>query len=272
MQGNYAAALAGYEAARDFFAAQNEPASVATAWHQIGLVQQDAGAYDAAETALRSALAIKTQINNQAGQATTLIELGNLYNANLQRPEEAVPFYRQAAAIFVETGDLRFEGVTRNNIAATLRALGRYDEARAEIRRAIECYQPFGTAVELWKSYAILHQIESATGNSAAAQAAWEQARDAYLAYRRQGGYAQGGNGKLVEHVLGLIAQQKVDTIAPLFEQLLKDPASSVSRKQTVRAMAAIFNGSRDPALADDPALTYTDAAEILFLIERLGA
>jgi hypothetical protein len=36
--------------------------------------------------------------------------------------------------------------------------------------------------------------------------------------------------------------------------------------------MAAIFNGSRDPALADDPALTYTDAAEILFLIERLGA
>ncbi|MFZ4664550.1 MAG: tetratricopeptide repeat protein, partial [Caldilineaceae bacterium] len=272
MQGNYAAALAGHEAARDIFAAQNEPASVASIWHQIGMVHQDAGAYDAAETAYRRSLAIETQLNNRAGQATTLTMLGNLYDDNLQRPEEAVTFYRQAAAIFVETGDRRSEGFTRSNIANTLRTLGRYDEARAEIRRAIACKQEFGHAAEPWKSYNILHDIESATGNPVAARVAWGQARDAYLAYRRQGGYAQGGNGKLVEHVLGLIAQQKVDTIAPLFEQLLNDPISSASRKQTVRAMAAIFNGSRDPALADDPALTYTDAAEILFLIERLGA
>jgi hypothetical protein len=34
--------------------------------------------------------------------------------------------------------------------------------------------------------------------------------------------------------------------------------------------MKAILNGSRDLALADDPALDYGDAAEVLFLIERL--
>jgi hypothetical protein len=34
--------------------------------------------------------------------------------------------------------------------------------------------------------------------------------------------------------------------------------------------MVAILNGSRDPALADDPALDYADAAEVLFLIDRL--
>jgi hypothetical protein len=31
------------------------------------------------------------------------------------------------------------------------------------------------------------------------------------------------------------------------------------------------LNGSRDPALADDPALDYADAADMLCLIERLG-
>lgn len=34
--------------------------------------------------------------------------------------------------------------------------------------------------------------------------------------------------------------------------------------------MRAIFNDARDPALADDPALNYADAAEILFLLVRL--
>ncbi|MCW5211021.1 hypothetical protein VU03_04795 [Desulfobulbus sp. N3] len=33
---------------------------------------------------------------------------------------------------------------------------------------------------------------------------------------------------------------------------------------------AASNNGFREPALADDPALKYADAAEVLFLMERL--
>ena len=66
-------------------------------------------------------------------------------------------------------------------------------------------------------------EIETAEGNPAAARAAWAQARDAYLAYRRQGGYAQQGDGKLVEHVVGLLAQQKFDEIQPLFDRMLND-------------------------------------------------
>jgi hypothetical protein len=31
------------------------------------------------------------------------------------------------------------------------------------------------------------------------------------------------------------------------------------------------LRGSRDPALADDPALDYTDAAEVALLVERLS-
>jgi hypothetical protein len=38
-----------------------------------------------------------------------------------------------------------------------------------------------------------------------------------------------------------------------------------------MQAVITILNGCRDQALADDPVLNYADAAEILFLIQRLG-
>lgn len=270
MQGRYEEAIAEYAAARTLFEQQNEPQMVAVAWHQTGMVYQKAGQYAAAEVAYRQSLEIKTRMGNLAGQGNSLAQLGNLYDDCLNRPEEAVTFYRQAVDIAVEQGDVKNEGIRRNNIAKTLRQLQRYDEARGEIRRAIECYQPFGTAVKIYKSFNILHDIETATGNPSAARAAWQQAREAYLAYRQQGGYAQAYGGKLVDHVLGLLAQQQVDEIQSLFEQLTSNPDTRNSIKQLIQAMVAILNGSRDPALADDPALHYADAAEVLFLIHQL--
>lgn len=271
IQGKYVKALTSFDGARAIFEAQNEPAPVASMWHRIGMVQQDTGQYDDAEMAYRRSLEIRTQINDRAGQAMSLSELGRLYNTKLSRPEDAVTFYRQAADLFVELGDLRYEGVARNNIASAMCKLNRYGDARSEIARAIECKRPFGHVAEPWTSFGILYAIETAVGNGAAARAAWVQARDAYLAYRRQGGYAQHGGGKLVDRVLGLIAQQKVDEVNALFQELASDSETPDSLKQLMQAMLSIFNGSRDPALADDPALDYADAAEILFLLARVG-
>lgn len=270
LQSLYAKALANLEEARNIFEQQNEPATFAIAWHQTGMVYEETGQFDAAETAYRRSLEMKTQIGDRAGQANSLGQLGNLYKDSLNRPEEAVTFYRQAADIYVELGDLRYEGFTRNNIANTLRQLQRYDEARREIQRAIECFQPFGIAAQPWTAFSILHQIETATGNPAAARAAWQQARDAYLAYRQRGGYAQANGGKLVDHVLGLLAQQQVEEVQSLLAQLTNNPEAPDSLKRLIQAMAAILNGSRDPALADDAALYFADAAEVLFLLQRL--
>lgn len=72
--------------------------------------------------------------------------------------------------------------------------------------------------------------------------------------------------------MLGLLAQQKAADIQPLLNQLANDPKASGSDKQLMQEVLAILSGSPDPALADDPALDYDDAAEILFLIERLEA
>ena len=270
LQENYAEALAGYEAARDIFTQLNEPTTVATTWHQIGRVHQEQGNYEEAETAYRKSLEINTRQNNQAGQGITLTQLGNLYNSSLQRPEEAVTFYRQAADIYVETGDLRYEGVIRSNIAYTLINLQRYEEARTEINRAIECNSQFGHAGQPWTSFEILRRIETATGNPAAAHTAWLQARDAYLAYRQQGGYAQYGGGKLVDAVLGMMAEEQYEEVQSLFDQLANDKDTADWLKQLIEAIIAILNGSRDTSLADNPALGYSNAAEVLYLLARL--
>ena len=50
------------------------------------------------------------------------------------------------------------------------------------------------------------------------------QARDAYLAYRQQGGYAQYGGGKILEVVLDMMAEQSMEEIAQEVDQLAHDP------------------------------------------------
>jgi Flp pilus assembly protein TadD len=62
-----------------------------------------------------------------------------LYKDVLNRPEDAAGFYRQAVAKSVESRDLAKEGGRRNNLASALHKLGRLDEARQEILRAIDC-------------------------------------------------------------------------------------------------------------------------------------
>jgi tetratricopeptide (TPR) repeat protein len=267
LQKKYDEAVAGYKEALVIFEKQDEPKMVATAWHQIGMVHQEAGDYESAEAAYRRSLEIKSQNDDRAGQATTLTQLGNLYYES-NRLEEAIVFHRKAADIDVELGNLRDEGIDRSNIANILIRIKRYDEARAEIMRAIECDKPFGHAAEPWKTFAVLREIEIADGNPAAARAAWVQARDAYLAYRRQGGYAQSSGGQLVDQSLGLIQQGKASEIQSLFNQYSNAPESF---KKFMQIVVDVLNGSRDKALGDDPALSYADAAEVLFLMERLG-
>ncbi len=187
-QRRYGEALAAYAEARERFAALDEPATVAVAWHQTGMAYQDANRPDAAEDAYRRSLAIEVRLRNVAGQARTLGQLGNLYNAVLGRPEEAAAFYRQAADKHIECRDTANEGRDRNNLAITLRKLGRLDEARQEIRRAIECGAQFGHASSPWASWDVLADIETDAGDPVAAAVAREKAVACYLAYRRDGG------------------------------------------------------------------------------------
>lgn len=269
MQGEYGAALAAYTDARDIFDQLNEPTTVAKIWHQIGRVRQEAGNDEAAEEAYRKSLGILIKSNHKVGQAMSLGQLGNLYDACLNRREEAVLFYREAADIFVELGDLKNEGAVRNNIAQSLIKLHCYDDARVEIERAIECNKPFGHAAQPWTAFGILHQIETDTGHPAEAQSAWQQARDAYLAYREQGGYPQSVAGKLADTALGMLAGGKDDEAIELLHTLIEATDAPASIQLLATEMLAVLRGEGDSSRADNIALDYAATAELLFFMER---
>ena len=106
--------------------------------------------------------------------------------------------------------------------------------------------------------------------NAAAANAAWRKARNGYLAYRRQGGYAQFNSGNLSEQLLKIARQGNAEEAIQFLPQAPQSENISEVSQAVALKLIAVLNGSRDPALVDDPALYYADAAEVLFLMERL--
>lgn len=267
-QKRYADALQGYQQALALFQQLDEPGAEATAWHQIGMTHKDAGDFAQAEQAYRQSLSIESQQGNKAGEASSLGELGTLYVA-WNRPEQAVSFYRQALAIDIALGDLRYEGIDRSNIAATLIKLQRYDEARPELLRAIECKQAFGHAAQPWKTWDILHDLEQASGNPPAAREARQQALAAYLAYRRDGGENHEGSGQLCRMILQAIQSGETEEIGQGLEQLADAP-DMAEHKPLIEKLQAIIAGERDLALAEDDGLHYQYAAELVLLMEGL--
>ncbi len=270
LQERYAEALRIHAEARDIFESLGEPVSVAIGWYQIGMVHNRTKQFEQAEQAYRQSLAISVQQKNCAGEARNLNGLGNLYY-NMGRLEEAVTCYRQSADIFVELQDLNAEGGSRNNMAIVLIKLERYDEARRELHRAIECNKPFGHAAEHWKTWMILHNLEQATDNPKAAAQARQQAIQSYLDYRRAGGESQSPRAQLYALVAQAIQQGDTNEA----EQYLVEILGAVDvhwAKAMVPKLQAILNGARDPALAADPDLDYDDAVELHLLLESLSS
>jgi len=271
-QRRYDDALTAYREARDTFTALGEPLSVATAWHQIGRVHETAGHGQAAEQAYRQALTIRTQEGNVAGQADSLNQLGTVYSGVLGRLEEAAAFLGQAAEKFVLLKDSAKEGFARSNLAGTLGRLGRYDEARSEIRRAITCAEPFGHASEPWKAWHTLHDIEQADGNPSAAAEARVKALELYLASRRDGGENHSPVGRLCHAVTAAMLGQPADgpsieELKPQLEQLL---AENEGWNPLIPLLLQIIDGARDRTLAKYPDLNYQEAAEIHVLLDEL--
>jgi len=269
-QRRYQEALAAYTEARERFTALDEPGTVAVIWHQTGIVYQGAGQPEAAEDAYRKSLALEVRLVDVAGQARTLVQLGNLYGYDLNRPEEAAAFYRQATDKYVEGRDLANEGLARNNLGNTLRKLHRLDEARQEIRRAIECNAQFGHASQPWMSWAIFAKIETDAENSAAAAEAKGKAIACYLAYRRDGGENHDAAGRIALAVTQSLLVGTPAQAATLIQQLAARPDANALFQAFFLALQAIVAGRRDRSLADAPEMDYGMATEILFLLETL--
>ena len=159
------------------------------AWHQTGTTCiRVRDSWKRQRTPTVNRFAIVVQLGDTAGQALTLLQLGNLYAVDFGRSEEAATFFRQAADKCVEIADPAKRRRERRTISQKrCGGLGRFEEARQEIRRAIECNPPVGHASQPWKTWAILADIET-DANPTGATKAKRKAIECYLAYRRDDG------------------------------------------------------------------------------------
>jgi hypothetical protein len=147
--------------------------------------------------------------------------------------------------------------------------LRRLDEARQEIRRATECGAQLGHASEPWKTWYVLSRIETDAGNASAAAEAKQKAVECYLAYRHDGGENQEVDGRISLAVTQRLLAGDPAAASTLLQQIAANPKAERFRP-CIQALQTIVASSRDHALADAPDLSYTMAAEILFLLETL--
>lgn len=270
MQQRHDDALRAHTEALRTFERLGEPKSVAIAWHQIGKSLKNAGRYEAAEHAYQQSLRIKVQRGDRSGEANSLGELGNLYSST-NRLEDAASFYRRAAEIHVVMGDLFHEGTSRGNVAMVLVQLGRYNEARLELLRAIECSKHYGHVAQPWKIFTILHNLERASGNASAAASARDDAIAAFLAYRRSGGENHTTGAQLATVVGQAVTSGDTTGVAGQLAQFGARPDLPEGLQVLAHVLQQIVAGSRDPALVSTPGLTYDLAVEVTLLLERLG-
>jgi tetratricopeptide (TPR) repeat protein len=272
-QGHHGEAIQAYDEARQMFERLGEPVTVATAWHQIGMALRLAGSHEQAENAYLNARRIKAQLGDRSHEASTLGELGNLYGS-MGRFEDAVRYHREAAAIYADPAirNLRMEGRSRANAAHLLRKLGRLEEARREIERAIVCVRCLGHAAEPWTAFDILSDIERDASRPEVALDARQRATEAFLTYRRDGGENQltAAVASLCEDLLHAVHDGQIEPFLRDRDELKPDHDESERGIALLASLRAILAGNRGPSLADDPALHYSDAAEILLLLERL--
>jgi len=260
-----------YLEALKIFSALGEPTSLAIIWNQIGMVYAAAGNWAEAEDAYCQSLSIKVQQHNMAGEASTLMQLGNLYEKQ-NRLEEAVVFKRQALEKYIEIHSPADEGFARNNLSNVLIRLEKFDEARQEILRAIECLKPFGHFTKFWTAYMNLSCLEKLVGNESAALKAREKAFQLFLSFRRAGGENHEPGGKVCAKVSQLLQSVPPEEIGKILEEQTANIEAGAPYKLFLSKLLSILAGARDRALVNDPNLDYDDAVELVLLMERLDA
>jgi tetratricopeptide (TPR) repeat protein len=267
LQGRLLDAMEAYEKARETFEELGERGSVATTLHQIGRVLETAGQWDGAEAAYQRSLRLEVESGNRSGEASSLSQLGTLY-AKSGRLEESARLYRQAATLYEELGDPFPQARSLSNLASALRELGRLEDARGAALQTVQLEAPFGHAAEPWKTWDILQEIETRSGNPEAAAAARSRAMELYAAYRRDGGEPQSSAARLIATAgralreSGAAAARLLIPPEPFDEGLLP----------VCDALVALAGGSRDPALAADARLDYSAAVELSLLLDSLVA
>jgi len=144
--------------------------------HVQGAVHFDRGDVGLAEKFYEEALALRRSTGDKRGLVRTLNNLGAVWMS--QRLERSVGVWREALQLAQDLGDLGFQATLADNLGEALILLGRHDEARVTLDRAVELAQLTGRRATLIDALRNLALLETARGAWDAADSALTRARD----------------------------------------------------------------------------------------------
>ena len=177
--------------------------------HQLGLVLQNKGDYDAALDWYRKSLTILEQIGDRAGSARCYHQLGIV--AHLKGDyDAALDWYRKSQPILEEIGDCAGVAASYHQQAMVVQEKGDYDAALDGYRKSLAIAEQIGDRAGAGMTY---HQL----GVVAQLKGDYNQALDWYrksLAVKEQIGDRAGAAASY--HQLGMVAQLKGDYDAAL--------------------------------------------------------
>ena len=246
VQGDLAEAETRYKVALETFQQLQEPASEATAWHQLGMVYEEAEEWEAADHHYRESARIKEAQGNLAGAAQTWNQLA-LVNAGAGRVEAAKSWYEKAIEGGKAAQDWLPVSRALNNLAELLQSQPDPSPtdlatARQHAEAALAIKQTLDPTAAIWTTYNILAKIAEKQGRESEARAYRQQARQAKANYA-------GTQHELTKHARLIIAVVMAiggDTAAQ--EQLSEMLQTRAQNGWTnlVAAIRRILDGDRD--------------------------
>jgi tetratricopeptide (TPR) repeat protein len=265
-QDRFDEALAAHTEALATFELLGEPRVVAIAWHQIGMVHARTGNFTTAENAYKESLKLKAAHGDRQGEAATLHQLASLYD-DQGRLEDATTLYRQALEITRSLDNKLNESHTLNDLGIVLGKLRRFDEARESLVTSLALKALHGHAAVSWKTWGALEDVERGCERPEAASDARRQALLTYRAYRLDGGEPMDHPTRVIVSFREALRTSDPAAVRALLLEVTRLPEWFAPAANVLHAIA---EGSRDPAVTEDPALEATLAVELALLLESL--
>lgn len=268
LQGELAEAAERHKEAQVLFQSINEPVMEAVAWHQLGMIYQDAEHWEAAEQAYRKAAQLKHEqglLGGSNGAGSSWDQLAQVCKAT-GRMAEAEQWYGKALAARQAADDQPGMATTLNNLAALLaNQPARLDEARGLAEEGLAIFETLDpAAAQIWTIYELLARIANQQKESSQAAAYRAKGRQAYLAFPAWRQQVQRYKD-LIEPVVQAAADAAVrKKLAQALYEL-----TEVMGANLIAAIRRILSGQRDEAALCGP-LDWQEAAVIRAILEGI--
>jgi tetratricopeptide (TPR) repeat protein len=149
-------------------------AGMATSWGVLGDIARNRGDYDKAEALYNQSLAVRTEIGDRAGMASSWGVLGNIAR-NRGDYDKAEALYNQCLAVETELGDRAEMASSWGVLGGIASNRGDYDKAESLYNQSLAVHTELGDRAGMASSWGVLGDIARNRGDYDKAESLYNQ-------------------------------------------------------------------------------------------------